>query len=243
MEIQFSLKLFKRIQVGLVTTILGLGTLAYLIRHITGHQMVLGLIPLLDVGRESSLPTYFSTLNLLVAALLTFLVYGLEKGQAMKTARYWLLLALVFVYLSIDEGATIHENFSNLSRFFGAQGGLFEPQHGWLPFGLVMAVVAAIAFAPFLRGLPRPAAGAFMLAGGLYALGAIGFEIIGSLMLRAGISSDSLIYDLRRVLEEGLEMYAIVLFNCAAFQVLVNRHAAFGITFTDTPNPRGNRPG
>ena len=73
--------------------------------------------------------------------------------------------------------------------------------------------------------LPKRTALAFLLAGGVFVTGAIGFEFAGAVMIHTDFAQrGDLIYNLRRVLEEGCEMYAIAIFNCTLVREMILRN-------------------
>ncbi len=228
MDINFTIKRkqFFTAQYMIVTSLLFLCFLTYIFSYVTGHGNVLGIIRLLDVGEESSIPTYFSTMNLFFSSLLAFIIYKCEKIMAQRGAFYWLILSILFLYLSVDEGARIHENFKYFQNYFGLFPQLFEhrPGHGWLPYGFILVLIVGFFFLPFLRSLPRRTALYFILSGLVFITGAIGFEFAGTLMVSTGFATtDDFIYDVRRLFEEGFEMYGIAIFNCTLFGEILKR--------------------
>jgi hypothetical protein len=60
---------------------------------------------------------------------------------------------------------------------------------------------------PFLLQLPRRTALIFLVAGVVYISGVIGIEILGQPM-----DADTLEYNLLTLVEEGLEMFGVILF-------------------------------
>ncbi|MEO1289214.1 MAG: hypothetical protein AAFV93_15730, partial [Chloroflexota bacterium] len=67
------------------------------------------MLDLLSVNLEESLPTWYSATLLVVAATL-FLLIAVAKYREGNTYRhYWIGLVVLFIYLSMDEGAAIHE--------------------------------------------------------------------------------------------------------------------------------------
>ena len=72
---------FVQIQIVLVTLILLLGTFRYLFSEVTGVEHLGGFLRLLDVGKEQSIPTYFSVLNLLLAAVLILVICAAERRE------------------------------------------------------------------------------------------------------------------------------------------------------------------
>lgn len=219
-------KHFTYTQVLIVATILVLSAFGYVFQDATGKHLM-GFIRLIDVGEEESIPTYFSTINLLLSSVLAFLIYRHEKFSGRSIQYYWLALCLLMLYLSIDEAAGIHENFSRVHRRHGIVLPMFET-HPWLLYGILFSAVVGGLFIPFLRSLPKKTAMYLMIAGIVFLIGAIGVEFLGGLMLQTGFTErGSLVYNLRRVVEEAFEMYGIVIFNCTLFGEIVERRLSF----------------
>lgn len=219
--IPVSHKVFARGQYAIVAVLLLACAAIYVFRDVTGHGTILGLVDFFDVSSETSLPTYFSSINLLVGAILTGVVALLSRQQDSKLFPYWALLALLFAYMSIDEAATVHEKFVSFYEALGVSIPQIE-SHGWLLLGSVLALLVGGIFVPFLLRLPKWLAARFFIAGSIFLTGAIGFEFIGALMFHTGYAErGDLIYELRRVAEEGCEMFAVAFFNCTVLRALV----------------------
>jgi len=222
-----SLRSFTITQMLAVSFILILGLCAYLYSYATGDYSLWGFLRLLDVGAELSIPTFFSILNLFFAALLLLIIYAYEKAQQNIGARYWLFLALIFAFLSADESASIHENFDQVFDFFTYHG-INLPSlgtHNWVIFGLFFILVIGISLIPFLKSLPKKTLIYFMVSGTIFVTGAVGFEYLGAIMIKTGFveSKKDLAYLIRRIFEEGFEMYGIALFNSALYREILNR--------------------
>jgi hypothetical protein len=235
-ELKVELKDFIAAQFIIVTSLLFVALLCYIFSHVTGHGNVLGFLRLFNVSREQSIPTYFSTFNLLLSSLLILILSKSQHSSSGKVSRHWLLFAAVFLYLSIDEGASIHENFAQVQDYLENHGLLphILEVNKWLPIGVVLALVVGFIFLPLVRSLPRDTMMYFMIAGVIYFIGVFGFEFVGTLMLQTGFveSKSDLIYSFRRILEEGFEMYGIALFNCILYREILKRNIS--ITLNDT---------
>lgn len=236
MRINIRLRNFVSVQFGVATIILILGALSYLFGHIIGHPNLLGFLRLLDVGSELSIPTYFSVINLLLSSILLFIVFQYEKKQNNKGWKYWFFLSILFLFLSIDESASIHENFAELHDYLANKKIIpsLLKTHQWLPFGLLFIVILGISLFPFYHILSKRTFRYFIISGLIFTIGAIGFESMGALMLKTGFveSRRDPIYLVRRLFEEGFEMYGIVLFNCALFLEISNRKIYLNIDFS-----------
>ncbi len=238
---------FVRTQFGIVTTLLFLSLLLYLYEDVAGVNYLVLASRVFDIGKEGSLPTWFSSFNLLLSASFLLFKFANSRMNSEDGSRYWLFLGLIFLAFSIDEVASIHERASGLRILLGpifpketALSGILEYNH-WVIYGAIFSFVVFLSFIPFLRKLPRRTAGQFLFAGAVFLCGALGFEFLGAWMQYEKIAqAGDLIYNLRRIFEEGGEMYGIVIFNCALFDVLVNRDRALTLTIgSGTPRSKG----
>jgi hypothetical protein len=224
---------FRRFQYSAVAGLLLLCLAMYLFTAATGHRRLLGLSVILDVGAEQSLPTYFSTLNLLLSSGLLWLIYRLGI-VAPALRRYWLILSLIFLVLSADEAISLHEKLTYLRRYTGGIDALAT--HGWVIYGFPLVLALGLYFVPFLLRLPSHLRWRIVAAGAVFVTGALGFETLAGLMLHAKIASmDSLLYKMRRLAEEGCEMYGIALFNCVLFAEIGRSRAALFIGVERAP--------
>lgn len=100
-----------------MVALLGLNVVANTLRLATGHETMLGLVPLFDVDREQSVPTFFSACLLLTAAGLLALIAAGKRSRRARFAAHWKGLAVGFLYLAADEVAGFHEQFGPLAKF------------------------------------------------------------------------------------------------------------------------------
>lgn len=195
-----------------------------------GYERMMGFRRLFDIGNEQSFPTYVSAINLLLAAILLHLLSLIRRNEGNVSCRFWRILSVLFLWLSIDESIGIHEIFGNVFRYAVVQASIppIVQTHEWLPFGFAFLVIAVVVLLPGLRTVPRNTVQWMFVAGAVFVVGAVGFEYLGALMLETGFveSRNESIYIARRVLEESFEMYGIGIFNWAIYR------EAFG---TNTP--------
>jgi len=235
--INLTQRTFTIVQISLSTAIILAGLAAYLFEHFTGHGSLMGFLWLLNVESEQSIPTYFSVLNLLLSALLLFIIYIYEKKNKSKHYRYWLFLSLLFLFLSIDESASIHENFQRVHETLVSNNIIpsLLDSHQWLPFGILFVLAVGIVTFPFLIALPSKTRLLFLLSALVFLIGAMGFEYLGSWMLTNQIVETrvDLAYKIRRIFEEGFEIYGIVLFNCVLYREILNRKISLNLNISN----------
>jgi len=154
-------------------------------------------------------------------------IFRYEKINNNKGFKYWLFLSILFLYLSIDESASVHEKFIHVHDYLVYKD-VFSPILGanqWLPFGILFVFIVGVVLFPFYKLLSKTTLFNFFLSCLIFLIGAIGFEYLGIIMLDTGFvdSRDDILYIARRILEEGFEMYGIAFFNCALYREISNR--------------------
>jgi hypothetical protein len=179
------------------------------VKFFGGYEYQMGLLPLLDLEQEGNLPSWYSSTTLLLCSLLLLQIGQTKRLAGDRYAAYWLGLAAIFFFLSVDEAAGIHElsgepliRVLNLPRWLWA---------GWVILGGLFVLVVGVIFFRFLAHLPAKTRAQFLVAGAIYLGGALGMETFAAGHLyRDGAD---LVYKLAMVApEEFLEMMGIVLF-------------------------------
>lgn len=188
------------------TAFLVLVVLVLLINHLMlqffYHQWDVGhwlLRDMFDVDEEENFPTCYSSFALLFSAGLLYAIASQKRREQDRFAPHWLGLSIIFLAMSVDEIAGMHEALNTVTEF------------PWTKPAAVVAVVVAMIYVRFLLHLPVPTRNGFLVAGMLFTGGAIGVEHASDWYLEDQ-SMDSFGYSLLTVLEEGLEMLGVVLF-------------------------------
>jgi hypothetical protein len=127
-----------------------------------------------DLNSEANLPTWLSVVLFLICALLLAAI-ALHKQARREPHRYWSVLAAIFVLMSLDEGAQLHEMLGAPSGI-GDGGGLFY--HSWVVVGLLVVAIVGWVFLRFLRSLPPKTMWWFVAAGSVFVFGALVLEMV-----------------------------------------------------------------
>ena len=176
-----------------------------------GHDNLKGLVPAFHMDQEGNPPAWFASILLFLSGLCLALV-GAAQRKLREPTKAWWALSLIFFFLSLDEATSLHERFgTGLASIFGATGRFLH--YGWVPLYGALGVVLLVIFVPFLKRLPRQCQNLMVLAGVLFVSGALGFELLGSLVWAEEIQVDLLwrYYALAGV-EETLELIGSSLF-------------------------------
>jgi hypothetical protein len=165
-------------------------------------------IRLTNLDVERSIPTLFSFILLLTCSFLLFIIASAKKKDG-EGYMYWLVLSVIFLFLSIDESLMIHEALMEKSRTLLNASGYFY--FAWvIPYGIGL-VVFLLAYTKFLFNLPRKTCLFFVIAGFVYVSGAVGLELVGGKCYEL-YGEHSLSFVILFTMEEILEMAGTVLF-------------------------------
>jgi hypothetical protein len=153
---------------------------------------------LFDLDEEQSVPNWYSSAALGVAAALTAAISSAARTRRDPDAGRWRAMAWVIAYLCFDEVAGLHETFNSLS-----------PISWTVPFGL-LAIGIGLWMLPFVWRLAPETRFGIIASGVIYVMGAAGIELVTSQFFDES-NKRQFIYSLNTALEEGMEMLAIVL--------------------------------
>jgi hypothetical protein len=172
-----------------------------------------------NITREDGLASLFAVIQTLFVALVLWLIYILtaRKPGGKKQAGAWLILALFFSYMVIDDGAMVHERIG--TAFKQANEGIELSSYAWQFVLAPLFVIMGLYMAWFLWRLENQSIRRGWL---LAALACLGFAVLldyvegveGSYMvLVEGLSwPEKTIAHFSKSLEEFLEMLGMSIF-------------------------------
>jgi len=162
-----------------------------------------------NLDAENSVPAWWSSAMMLMASLLLYAL-GANAWRAGDVLwRLWLVMAVVFLGLSMDETASFHEGvITPLRNAFGFGGILF---YAWVVPALICVAGLGIFLLPLLRLLPPSLFKRLALCGGVFIGGAVGMEMVGAWLDYEGYRATAF-YALSTSTEEGLELLGMSLF-------------------------------
>jgi hypothetical protein len=208
------------------------------LNYFQGHDVQLGFLHQLNLAEENNIPTWYSSSALLLSAILLAVIGLANKREGNPYTREWLGLAAIFLYLSLDEAASLHEGTNALTD--ALLGPMLEAAgylHGllyysWVIVGAMFVLIVALAYLRFLAALPVQTRSLFLIAGTLYVGGALGVEILGARHFYLyGLKDFS--YMMFVAVEEGLEMLGIVVFLYALISHLGSSSSGLQILVED----------
>lgn len=166
-----------------------------------------GNFNLLYLPSDGNIPEWYSSSMLLICAILLAMI-AIAVGRS-RYIIHWVGLSILFLYLSADEAASIHEKLSSvLEGRLNTSGILY---YAWVIPYAAFVLVFVCAYLMFFINLPANTRLLFLIAGLFYVGGALGGELIeGYYTTLYGASG--LIYSLIMHAEEVLEMLGVVVF-------------------------------
>jgi hypothetical protein len=168
-------------------------------------------LPLFDVSLEQNLPTFFSTVLLLIIGAVLVVLFVLESNRRSKFLLQWGVLATGFFYMAYDEGFHAHENLVALIRPMLWHGRLGPFYYAWVIPAIIVVALLYLFFLKFLRSLDKTMRRLFETSALIYLSGAIGMEMVGGYYDEAD-GSNNLVYNILSTIEEGCEMGGLIMF-------------------------------
>lgn len=167
-----------------------------------GHLQ--GFVPLFNLDREMNIPTWFSSVGFLFAAVL---LWQLSVCDEKAACRIWRGMSVLFVFFSLDECAAIHEMAVDPMRHLFHAHGLLH--FAWVIPGMALVVILAFFFARFF--LAQPSRNRFLLSAVFFLSGTFGLEMLGGRYVEMH-GNGSFAYALLANGEETLELVGLALF-------------------------------
>jgi hypothetical protein len=188
-----------------------------------------------DLDAEGNLPTWYSSMALLAAAVLLGIIAAHVRRRKQPFAGHWQALAILLVVLSIDEVAQWHEHLGRLHDVWRTHGIFY---FAWVIPGALATVATGVIFLRFLRKLPASTRNRFIVAALVFCGGALGVEAISGWRAET-MGMNNMTASLIATVEEVMEMTGVALVVVA----LLRHMAAEGIRVSVSANARrGQRP-
>ncbi|MZR29510.1 hypothetical protein [Sneathiella litorea] len=207
----------------------------------------------INLDSEQNISTFFSSVILLLSTILLYIISYSSYQEKSKSSKYWLVLAFIFSFLTVDESTKIHEQVVKIYWYFFGQG-LDNRLDNYVWIAVYGVIFLAISFLywRFVTSLPRKICILIFLSAGLYVFGAAGMEFFGALYVDqswfrgdiASFNTDYAVYDAKYFtisgIEESLEMLGIATFIYALLSYIDIRWQGLYISLGGTPSVGGS---
>ena len=187
-------------------------------QYLTGEVNRGILYNLFDLNIEATIPTWFTTIVLFCSSLTLAAVARTKQRERDAFRYYWWALSLIFLYLSVDEAAQIHEHWDDNLEVIDNLPGFFY--YGWVVPGMILVGISALVFARFFFHLGRATQTYLLIGAVTYVGGAIGMEMIGGYVLDT--QGPGVVTGLIVIAEESLEQVGAILFLVAFLDYFQN---------------------
>lgn len=187
-----------------------LGAFVQISKFVFGHPYLFGLTDLFNLHFDTSVPTWYASVTLLLCAVLLWIIARAKQQSQDRFSRQWKILSYIFLFMSVDEVATVHEVLGETlkQRLTGETGGFLH--YSWVILGGIFVLVFAAAYIRFLLHLPAKTKRLFIVAGFVYVGGALGMEMINARY--DALHGQNFTYEMMTVFEEFMEMTGIAVF-------------------------------
>lgn len=157
-----------------------------------------GTIDALDLAAEGSLAAWFSSTTLALASLAAVVVYSIRRHKADDyhgRYRIWLWAAACWMLMSMDEGGSLHEGFTELMSYVADQRGFGDGSIWWISAYSLLLGTVGMRLTLEMREC-RSSTAAFLITAACYAAAVL--ARLNVLLPGAGMQ--------RIMVEEGCEM-------------------------------------
>lgn len=193
---------------SIMTLFVFLSVAANFIRYSIGvsNEMLSSVLRRFDLDSELNFPAFFSSVIILFASQLFFVIY--HNCRERQFERYWLYLSFIFLVLALDEATSMHEQLIEPLRIaFNLEGLLY---FSWVLPALLFLLIFVAVYLRFFLSLAVTFRKHFLLSALMYVGGAVGLEMVGGAYAEQMVEVD-FTYKMITTLEETLEMMGIIL--------------------------------
>jgi len=195
-------------------------------------------IKLIDFGYEANLPSIYSVMAIAFSGLLLALIT--THNKRLKQPYYaWLGLTLIFLFLALDEGASIHEKIGDFTEdnIIDASGYFY---YEWVIPYAIFVTLFVVGYLSFLFSLPKKIAIQFVIAGTIFLSGAVGLEML-SAQEADTFNTNTVTYSVLYTTEELLEMIGIVVFVNALLKYIQSEIGSIQFTLSTSSNEENSK--
>jgi hypothetical protein len=175
---------------------------------------------LFDARYGGSAVDWYSAITILGCAVTMALLAGVARQRLLPHPGRWALLALVFLFLSLDEGTELHER---ANAALDASGYLIAGIYAWVIPAAILVVVTGVAYVPFVRDLPARIRRLIVVAGVTYLTGGLALEALeGKLIFEGELGAADFDRVALEAAENLLEMLGIAILAYALLTYLAS---------------------
>lgn len=208
--ITLSVKKVAWILTAIVLTLTFLSVAGHTIQYFLGRDQFFELVRLFNLGDEQNIPTWYTSASLLLCAMFLAYITVARKKLGLSYIAHWGALSAIFLYLSIDSVATIHDRTIErpLIELLHPRGFVHFP---WVIPGIIVVILLAVLYSRFLFHLPVKTRFLFIIAAAAYIGGGLILEMVSAYLMDYYVQ-DILLRGFVATLQEFLEMAGVIIF-------------------------------
>ena len=196
-------RILKYLAIGLALT----GLIGLLSNQFLGDFLLKPtFLRLTDLKEEVSIGTWYSSSILLISSFLLFLIARIEKKNNNSFTAHWQFLSIIFLFLSLDEAASIHEVGDGLHDILGVNT---ATTFLWTVPYTILLIFFIFGYYRFLVGLPKKTRRLFIISGGIFIAGALGLELLSAILTQFELAN---MVPFVVIVEEFFELFGVTLF-------------------------------
>lgn len=179
-----------------------------------------------NLDQEGGLPAWFSSTLMLLCAVLMLLLRFDASRVGRRDAAGWTGLGVIFLLLSLDESASLHEQLTGPLRTMLSATGIFY--FAWVVAGLAVVAFLSVIYLPFVLRLQRSVSRRLLLSAAIFVSGVIGMEMVGGWVVET--YDHPPVYSLVMLIEETLELLGLTLLFSTMVSYVGERVSALHFT-------------
>ena len=194
----------------IVLVLVGLSVAGHAGQFLWGEETLVEYVRIFNLGGEKNVPTWFTSILLFGCASLLWYLARHHRQLGTKRDYYWVGLASIFAFLSLDSVATLHDFTLEqpLVNTLQTRGFFLFP---WVIVGWIFVAVFGLIYFNFWRRLPPRSRTLFLVAAVLYIGGGLVLEMVSAYMMDY-LHNDLLLRGAVATIQEMAEMIGLVVF-------------------------------
>ena len=196
---------------------------------------------LFNATREDALASWFAVTQTVFVALSAWVIYAITRNHALAIRRRigWMMVALIFTYIAIDDGAAVHERLG--SAFKEREGGTINfPSYPWqLLLAPVFAAMGVFLLYFLWREMSRPVERIRLLCAMTCFAIAVALDFVEGMedgyywLIETFDWRNETIRHFSKSIEEFIEMLGMTLFLIAFLGQIAHRAQEITVRFRD----------
>lgn len=174
---------------------------------VNGEQFS-GVVKMFNLNEERNFPTLFTGFILIFCSILLELVALAKQRERNRYVPYWHGLAIIFMYLSLDELLEIHEKVNGILNQIVQSA----PGRNWDILNISLASIFVLIYFKFLLHLPNKIKTLFVLAFVCFVVGGVGIEFLGVHYFANIYNQKLFIAEVITTIEECFELIGLIIF-------------------------------